>query len=360
VALAAVVIGIAPAHADTTAQNLAKYRRLRQRLVTEFTSVGTAPGQSEPVPERTDSAGLMKWGDETIALGFYLGVLATEHYILSNPATFPGADGGDPSQLAATDEELYDALYALERLDNVADAAFPDPCTTTPALNGFFVRDDVPADFASHFPGITTVESDFTDPTLTNKEESQDQVYHVQHGLALIVALVPASVVVHGKSLRAWAVEQATRITQHFAQGDWVIRNPACGNRADARGHVRDRRSVRADDGPAVGEHLGHAPSADEPGLQQREQPAHGARDHGGGRWLRIRYAAGDRDARRAAGLAAVSAAASRAPSQRDRVLLDGAGGQPARARDARRAPGRRRARMPRCERARAARLHDA
>jgi MYXO-CTERM domain-containing protein len=178
----------------------------------------------------------MKWGDETIALGFYLGVLATEHYILSNPATFPGADGGDPSQLAATDEELYDALYALERLDNVADAAFPDPCTTTPALNGFFVRDDVPADFASHFPGITTVESDFTDPTLTNKEESQDQVYHVQHGLALIVALVPASVVVHGKSLRAWAVEQATRITQHFAQGDWVIRNPACGNRAVNRG----------------------------------------------------------------------------------------------------------------------------
>jgi len=236
VALAAVLIGIVPAHADTTAENLAKYRRLRQRLVSEFTSVGTGPGQSEPVPERTDSAGLMKWGDETIALGFYLGVLATEHYMLSNPATFPGADGGDPAQLQATDEELYDALYALERLDNVADAAFPSPCSTTPALNGFFVRDDVPADFYSHFPGITTVQSDFIDPTLTNKEESQDQVYHVQHGLALIVALVPASVVVHGRPLRAWAVEQATRITQHFARGDWVIRNPACANRAVNRG----------------------------------------------------------------------------------------------------------------------------
>jgi MYXO-CTERM domain-containing protein len=236
VAIAALLFGIAPAHADTTAQNLAKYRRLRQRLVTDFVSVGTAPGQSEPAPERTDSVGLMKWGDGTIALGFYLGVLATEHYMLANPAQFPGADGGDSSRLASTREELYDALLALERLDSVADASFPSPCTTTAALNGFFVRDDVPADFNSHFPGITTIQSDFIDPTLTNKEESQDQVYHVQHGLALVVALVPASVVVHNKPLRAWAVEQAQRITQHFAKSDWTIRNPACGNRAVNRG----------------------------------------------------------------------------------------------------------------------------
>jgi MYXO-CTERM domain-containing protein len=233
VALAALLVGAIPAHADTTAQNLAKYHRLRARLA-EFVSVGTAPGQSEPAPERTDGAGLMKWGDGTIALGFYLGVLATEHHMLAHPEQFPGA--GDPSQLATTDEELYDALFALERLDLVADAAFPDPCSTTPALNGFFVRDDVPADFAGHFPGITTIQSDFIDPTLTNKEESQDQVYHVQHGLALVVALVPASVVVHGKALRAWAIEQAQRITSHVAQGDWVIRNPACGNRAVNRG----------------------------------------------------------------------------------------------------------------------------
>ena len=235
-ALAALVIGIVPAHADTTAQDLAKYRRLRQRLVSDFTSVGTAPGQSEPAPERTDGAGLMKWGDGTIALGFYIGVLATEHYMLSDPARFPGADGGDPTQLDATREELYDALFALERLDRVADAAFPAPCSMTPTLNGFFVRDDVPADFSGHFPGITTIQSDFIDPALTNKEESQDQVYHVQHGLALVVALVPPTVVVHGKALRAWAVEQARRITGHFALGDWEIRNPACGNRTVNRG----------------------------------------------------------------------------------------------------------------------------
>jgi MYXO-CTERM domain-containing protein len=222
--------------ADTTQQDLAKYLRLRGRLVTEFVSVGTAQGQSVPAPERTDSAGLMKWADATIALGFYLGVLATEHYMLSHPEKFPGADGGDSTRLASNESELYDALFALERLDNVANAAFPAPCTTTPALDGFFVRDDVPATFYSNFSGITQIQSDFIDPTLTNKEESQDQVYHLQHGLALVVALVPDTVVVQGKALRPWAITQAERIVQHFATGLWTITNPACSNRTVARG----------------------------------------------------------------------------------------------------------------------------
>ncbi len=234
-ALAVIAGATSFAHADTTAQNLDKYRHLRRRLLTEFVSVGPARGQSQPAPERMDNLGLMKWGDGTIALGFYLGVLATEHYMLSHPAQFPGA-AASPSDLDTTRDELYYALLALERLDRDADAAFPSPCSTTPALNGFFLRDDVPADFNTHFPGITTIRSDFIDPTLTNKEESQDQVYHVQHGLALVVALVPASVTVQGKSLRAWAIEQAKRITEHFTKGDWIIRNPACSDRAVNRG----------------------------------------------------------------------------------------------------------------------------
>jgi MYXO-CTERM domain-containing protein len=236
IAVLVVMLGSAVGHADTTAQNLEKYRRLRNRLVTEFTSVGPGQGQSQPAPERMDNIRLMKWGDGTIALGYYLGVLATEHYILTHPSMYPGADGGDAGQLDRTRDELYNALLALERLDSSADAAFPSPCSTTPALNGFFLRDDVPADFNSHFPGIDTIQSDFIDPTLTNKEESQDQIYHVQHGLALIVALVPPSLVVSGKPIRAWAIEQATRIVQHFAKGDWQIRNPACGNRKVNRG----------------------------------------------------------------------------------------------------------------------------
>jgi hypothetical protein len=235
-ALAIVVALSSVSHADTTAQNLEKYWRLRARLLADFVRVGGEPGDSQPVPERT--ATWMKWGDGTIALGYYLGVLATEHHMLSNPAVFPGANSGDSAALEKTRNELYYALAALERLDRNADAAFPAPCSTTPALNGFFLRDDVPASIAAKFAGVQTIESDFIDPTLTNKEESQDQVYHVQHGLALVVALVPANVTVQGKPLRAWAIEQALRITQHFAKGDWIIRNPACGNRAVNRGEA--------------------------------------------------------------------------------------------------------------------------
>src|SRR6185436_18955237 len=140
------------------------------------------------------------WGDGTIALGFYIGVLATEHYMLSNPAIFPGADEDDAGRLDRTLDELYHALFALERLDLNADASFPEPCTTDPSLNGFFIRDDVPADFNSHFPGISAIQSDFIDPVLTNKEESQDQVFHVQTGLALVVALVEDDLVVEGRA----------------------------------------------------------------------------------------------------------------------------------------------------------------
>ena len=92
-AAAALVVALFahPARADSTEQNVVKYYRLRQRLVTEFTSVGPGQGQSQPAPERMDGQGRMKWGDETIALGFYLGVLASEHYLLTHPAAFPGA-----------------------------------------------------------------------------------------------------------------------------------------------------------------------------------------------------------------------------------------------------------------------------
>ena len=232
----AVVLHASVARADNTQQDLAKYKHLRQRLLTQFTSVGPGPGQSQPAPERNDAQGFMKWGDGTIALGFYMGVLATELYMFAHPAQFPGADLGDTTQRGRTEDELYHALLALERLDLNADAAFPPPCTTQPALNGFFIRDDVPADFNSHFPCITLIMSDFIDPVLTNKEMSQDQVYHVQTGLALVLTLVPPDLVVQGRALRAWAVEQAQRIAQHFSGGDWIIRNPACADRSVNRG----------------------------------------------------------------------------------------------------------------------------
>jgi hypothetical protein len=154
-----------------------------------------------------------------------MGVLGTEHHIYTHPELYPGASAVSPE---ATLDELHHALAALERLDLVADAAFPPPCTQNESLNGFFLRDDVPAGFHQNFPPATTTYSDFVDPVLTNKEMSQDQVYHLLIGLALVKRFVPAGVSVQGRELSSWAVEQAQRIIEHVSADDWVIKNPAC------------------------------------------------------------------------------------------------------------------------------------
>jgi hypothetical protein len=214
-----------PARAQSTAENVEKYHALRARLLTEFTVVGEGPGDSQPADVRDEGEGFIKWSDSTIRLGWYLGLLATEYHLYAHPALYPGAAPAAPE---TTLDELHDALFALERIDRVADAAFPPPCSQGEALNGFFVRDDVPEGYHQHFPPLTTTYSDFVDPVLTNKEMSQDQVYHLLMGLALVSRLVPATVSVKGRELAPWAVSQSRRIVEHFAKGTWIIENPAC------------------------------------------------------------------------------------------------------------------------------------
>jgi MYXO-CTERM domain-containing protein len=222
------------AEAQTTAQNLAKYEKLRTRLKDEFVRIGDAPGKGQPAEERDDQEGFIRWADSTIRLGWYIGVLATEYELYTHPLLYPGA--GLIKSPDDTLNELYFALRAMERIDEVADVSFPPPCTQAPALNGFFLRDDVPAEFFQEFPPLTFVRSDFVDPELTNKEMSQDQVYHVLIGLALVKKFIPESATSNGKSLNSWAVEQAQRIMQHVSEDAWVIRNPACDNREVNRG----------------------------------------------------------------------------------------------------------------------------
>ena len=230
--LLAALLFSATASAATTQENAAKYQALRARLNSEFIVVGDAPGKSQPADERIEPQGIIRWSDSTIGLGWYIGALATEHFMLSNPERYPGA----PGTLTTTADELYFALRAMERLDLVADASFPPPCTQEPKLNGFFLRDDVPEGFFSNFPPMTGMTSDFIDPALTNKEMSQDQVYHVLLGLALVKALVPKQTFVKARDLNAWAAEQGKRIIEHVSSHNWVITNPACGDRDVDRG----------------------------------------------------------------------------------------------------------------------------
>ena len=210
------------------------YGLLRSRLLDEFVVLGTAQGQGQPMVERSDQTGVVRWADSTIQLGFYLGVLATEYALLSDPDGFPemSRGGGD---LDDTLQELSVALSALERLDAVADASFDSPCTQAQVVNGFFIRDDVPADAWQAYSGASQVSSDYTDSTVTNKEMSQDQVYHLLAGLALVRRFVPDDA--SDVQPSSWATELALGIIGHVAaREDWTIVNPACDDRDVARG----------------------------------------------------------------------------------------------------------------------------
>lgn len=211
-----------PAHAETVDEIDA---RLMDRLGA-FVSEGTAPGQSMVASYRHEGLGLAKWGDATIALGWFTGILALERHLVA-------AEGGDP---APVDARLALALGALARIDRTAEASFDAPCDSYEDLNGFFIRDDVPLSFHERFDGIDRVGSDGAADSDTLKEESQDQVHHLMVGLTLVKRFVPPDVEVDGVVLVDQAVELGSLILGYLADGDWEVRNPACDDRLVARG----------------------------------------------------------------------------------------------------------------------------
>src|SRR5688572_188351 len=111
--------------------NLEKYWSYRERLKTEFMIVGDQPGMCMPAERRDTGTKTIFWSDNTIWLGWYTGTLALEYYMLTSNDYFD-FDGGDTSALETTINELYYALVALRRLDEVAESSFPAPCDSTP------------------------------------------------------------------------------------------------------------------------------------------------------------------------------------------------------------------------------------
>lgn len=114
--------------------NLQKYWHYRYRLTNYYLVVGEGQGMSLPADSRNYYFGnLMRWGEGTVYLGYYTGVLATEYRLLK--------DNGQSTDQTCT--ELYYSLLAAIRLDNYAEWSFNQPNAT----DGFLVRDDVPAGF---------------------------------------------------------------------------------------------------------------------------------------------------------------------------------------------------------------------
>ena len=195
----------------------------------DFLRVGADKGYSLPADTRKTDA--IHFGDTTLFLGWYTGILATEHFLLLNGVLNPAVI--DPSETLG---QLHFALKALERLMKNAPDAFD---TTTrehrDEAEGFFIRDDVMVELKYQF-GVANIASDYIATDLFQKEESQDQLIHLLLGLALVRKFIPEDVCVQGISLAGLSRELASKICTWPSTTKWVIRNPYSGYKRVARG----------------------------------------------------------------------------------------------------------------------------
>jgi hypothetical protein len=147
-------IGLLPEYfAQTAPENLEKYWNYRDRFKKYFVKIGSSAGESilaqqrcsqnQPNPfnlncgcsAQFDIANL-KWGDATVWTGYYLAVLSSEYALLKQ-------NGQDTKN---TLNEIYYVLNAINRLDKRAEV-YLSKGSSSENLNGFFLRDDVPANF---------------------------------------------------------------------------------------------------------------------------------------------------------------------------------------------------------------------
>jgi hypothetical protein len=270
----------AVATAQTANINLQKYWRFREKLK-NFVVTGDCFGCSIPAEKRTGDD-IIEWSDAAIHLGYYIGLLATEHKLLT-------LYNQSPDRIKETERELYYALEAINRLDLYAEynweqyALGIDHTGQTPPLshlNGFFIRDDIhsASDFfnqqvdqstvkqklnSSWFPlpgdyELNIPRSGFTvgiDEGYGPREESLDQVAQLYTGLALVRKLIDPSLLyiesgtpkifMDGEQSFVQEVKNiSNRITSHIQSNGWKIENPVmpdcvqgvCANRSCAIG----------------------------------------------------------------------------------------------------------------------------
>lgn len=264
-----------------------KYWYYRDRMFSGFMIMGDGLGYSNIAGIRNFEKGQpnkplsndLHYGQHGIYMGWYIGVLATEYAILKQQ--------GLSTEKTVT--ELYYALKAIDRLDALSGNAppvnsqnnFPQHEVYCPqiiqlpitpdGLNGFFIRDDVPYGFINpninilNYNKINSRVNDFnyqevnyaySDYTAGNKhwdqytldsvsiggddwakEMSQDELYHLMMGLALVkhfvddiqlqIKLIDGSIIYDNLNYRARAF--VVRCVYRISASFWTIVNPQTG-----------------------------------------------------------------------------------------------------------------------------------
>jgi hypothetical protein len=207
-----------------------EYKAHRKRLLDKFLVEGNPNYGGAYLPASIrhlwgKDSEVIKWGDSTIMVSYFMMMVATEHYLKPKLTTL---------------NELRNILKTLDRLDAVAENAF-DKTISKKTLSGFFIRDDVKKDFLKKNTkltknGINLVMSDSSPydfgngaDTSRNKEMSQDQFWHILLGFALVKKLVDDDIC--NKLIDNFI----TRVMKHIINKDWFIYNPVL-NKKVARG----------------------------------------------------------------------------------------------------------------------------
>lgn len=216
-------------------RNLRKYWRYRDRYNSGFTVQGEACGNAIPGADRGGDgwpAPNIKFGDAVNDMGYYFSVLATEYQLLRN----------NSRSTRLTEEQMYYALQELNRLDAFAESSWTEYlatgtlafCQNPPDLNGFMIRDDTPNDFVttyqtelnSELGRLYSVSINNSEQKVRPTEISQDHIFSLYTGLALLTKYVDPSATYNGVNLVQETKDIVTRITNWIKSHLWVIYNP--------------------------------------------------------------------------------------------------------------------------------------
>ncbi|MFN7013243.1 MAG: 3-coathanger stack domain-containing protein, partial [Bacteroidia bacterium] len=262
-----------------------KYWHYRDRFFNGFVIMGDGLGYSNVCDIRNSDSRennitkIYHVGQQSIYMGWYIGVLATEYALLKQR--------GLSTEKTLT--ELYYALKTVYRLDELSGQAppvnetnnFPNNEPYCPqlvsqqlspdGLNGFFIRDDTPYQFIDptvspqrynqinqrindfNYGEVEKIESDYItgnkhwdqltqDSTYKDgksyaKEMSQDELYHLMMGLALVKHFIPDQALQVKLINGNYAYYNFNFLARHFVHlavqrimlNDWLIINPNTG-----------------------------------------------------------------------------------------------------------------------------------
>ena len=175
--------------------------------------------------------GILKFSDNSlINIGNYLGVLAVEWALLHR----------ENRSTVQTEQEIYFALLAIDRLDYKGESIFG----ISQSVNGFCMRNDVEEKFQLNSDGkkidmvsasIACVNEDVdcseSNTTVHHRNTmSQDEVIGLMVGFALMRKMLPFYASYNGIGLRNWSKEICERIIKYVREAGntnyWAIVDP--------------------------------------------------------------------------------------------------------------------------------------